>query len=242
MIAVMKMRQLASISGRALALLVLVASASLSLVAPAGARTTARPFYELARVRWLSEAQMVSSAAQNIPLISAVHDLKLGLAKGGDTTEYLYAINTIEAFESIPITSETKKQMRASHRDWSLLNAFFGVGKREGRVLMDEFPSGEFFDRAQRYFDKEPSGLRGGDRADLLESAVSALRREARAQKPRAILFEAAIADLINLQSASATQIATSESNLLNPYRQDIDYLDTLFETERLGGLGGSPS
>jgi hypothetical protein len=227
---------------RALIVLALMAGASMCAVAPAGAGTTARPFYQLAKVRWLSEAQMVSSALQNIPLVSAVHYLKLGLAKGGDTSGYGRAITTIEAFESIPITSETKKQMLDSHRDWSALNAFFGVGASEARVLVDDAPAGSFFDRARHFFNQEPAGLHGGVRVDLLESAVSALRVEAAAQRPRAVLFDAAIADLNNLQSASAAQIAASASSLLNPYRQDIDYLNDLFESERFGGPVNSPA
>jgi hypothetical protein len=65
---------------------------------------------------------------------------------------------------------------------------------------------------------------------------------EAAAEKSRAVLFDAAIADLNNLQSAGAAQIAASSSSLLNPYRQDIDYLNDLFETERFGGPGNSPA
>ena len=229
------------IPAKGLIVLALMASAPVCAVAPAGAGTAVRPFYQLARVRWLSEAQMVSSALQNIPLVSAVHDLKLGLAKGGDTTGYGRAITTIEAFESIPITSETKKQMLYSHRDWTTLNAFFDVGSSEARVLTDDAPTGAFFDRARDYFGQEPPGLRDGVRDEFLKSAVSALRREAAAQKPRAVLYAAAIADLNNLQSASATHIAASSLSLLNPYRQDIDYLNDLFETERFGGPGNSP-
>jgi hypothetical protein len=227
---------------KALVAVALIASAAVCAVGTTGAETTARPFYQLAKVRWLSEAQMVSSALQNIPLVSAVHDLKLGLAKGGDTAGYNQAITTIEAFEGIPITSETKVQMLDSHRDWSALNAFFSVGTSEARVLMDDAPAGAFFDRARHYFDQEPAGLHGGVLVGLLKSAVSALRREAGAQSSRAVLYDAAIADLNNLQSASAAQIAASNSNLLNPYRQDVDYLNDLFETERLGDLSNSPA
>jgi hypothetical protein len=240
MIAFVKMKSYWSVPGKGITFLALVASASFIVMGTAGAETAARPFYQLARVRWLSEAQMVSSAWQNIPLVSAVHDLKLGLAKGGDTAGYVRAIKTIESFESIPITSETNGQMLESHRDWSLLNAFFDVGANEARSLLDDAPAGALFDRARRYFDNEPAGLHEGVRVDLLRSAVTALRLEASAQGPRAVLYDAAIADLNNLQSASGAQIAASNSNLLNPYRQDIDYLNVLFETERLEVPGGS--
>jgi hypothetical protein len=228
--------------GKGLIVLVLIASASVFEMDPTGAGTTTRPFYQLAKVRWLSEAQMVSSALQNIPLVSAVHDLKLGLAKGGDTTGYDQAITTLEAFESIPITSETKTQMLDSHRDWSAMNAFFDVGASEARILMDDAPTGAFFDRARHLFDQEPAGLYSGVRVAALRFAVSALRMEAESQNSRSVLYDAAIADLNNLQSASTAQIATSNLNLLNPYRQDIDYLNDLFETERLGGPSNSPS
>jgi hypothetical protein len=215
----------------------LLGSTVLSVV-PAQARTTARPFYSLARERWLSEAQMVSSAWQNIPLVSAVHDLKLGLAKGGNTSGYAQAIATLDNFEAIPITSETTTQMTDSHRDWSKLNAFFEVGAREAKVLLDKVPSGSLFRQARISYDDEPSGLHSGVNLRLLKAAVLDLRREAGVERTRAVLYVAAIADLTNLQSASAPTIATSGGNLLDPYRQDIDYLNVLFETERLNGPG----
>ena len=81
---------------RSMAILGLLLGSTLCGVVPAHAGTTVRPFYSLARTRWLSEAQMVSSAWQNIPLVSAIHDLKLGLAKGGDTSGYAQAITTLE--------------------------------------------------------------------------------------------------------------------------------------------------
>jgi hypothetical protein len=207
-------------------------------IAPAQARTTARPFYSLARERWLSEARMVSSAWQNIPLVSAVHDLKLGLAKGGDTSGYARAIAILDNFEAIPITSETTTQMTDSHRDWSKLNDFFEVGAREAKVLLDEAPSGSLFRQARISYGDEPAGLHRGINVRLLRAAVVDLRREASVQHTHAVLYVAAIADLTNLQSASATTIATSGGNLLDPYRQDIDYLNVLFETERLNGPG----
>jgi hypothetical protein len=238
----MKLRRPWPVLGKSLILLALMASASVFVEGPTGAGTTARPFYQLAKIRWLSEAQMVSSALQNIPLVSAAHDLKIGLAKGGDTAGYDHAIATIEAFESIPITSETKEQMLDSHRDWSALNVFFDVSPSEARVLMDDAPAGALFDRARHYFDQEPAGLHSGVRVAALKSAVSALRMEAKSQSSRAVLYDAAIADLNNLQSASTAQIAASNTNLENPYRQDIDYLNDLFEAERLGGPSNSPA
>jgi hypothetical protein len=227
--------------GRPVMIFALLATAGLSAASSAGAATTPRPYLQLAKVRWLSEAQMVSSAWQNIPLESAAHDLELGLAKGGDTAGYTHAITTIEAFERIPITSETRVQMLDSHRDWTDLNTFFNVGMNEARVLLSDAPSGSMFDKARKYFNAEPSGIHSGVHVDLLQSAVRALRFESSAQGSRAILYGAAISDLNNLQSASATQIAASNSNPLNPYRQDIDYLNVLFETGRLESPGGSP-
>jgi hypothetical protein len=216
----------------------LVMGTTLLGIAPAHAGTTARPFYSLARTRWLSEAQMVSSAWQNIPLVSAVRDLKMGLAKGGNTTGYTQAVTTLENFESIPITSETTAQVTDVHRDWSMLNAFFDVGKSQAKILLDDAPSGSLFRQARISYGDEPAGLHSGVNPKLLKAAVLDLRREASDEGPRAVLYVAGIADLNNLQSASAATIATSGGNLLNPYRQDIDYLNALFETERLNGPG----
>jgi hypothetical protein len=207
-------------------------------VVPALAGTTARPFYSLARTRWLSEAQMVSSALQNIPLVSAVHDLTLGLAKGGNTSGYAHAIATLRNCESIPITSETTAQMNASHRDWSTLNTFFDVGTSQAKILLNDAPSGSLFRQARISFGDEPAGLHNGVNVKLLRAAVTDLRREARDEGSRAILFVAGITDLTDLESASPPAITTSGASLLNRYRQDIYYLNTLFETERLIGPG----
>jgi hypothetical protein len=223
---------------RSIAIVGLLMGTTLIGIAPAHAGTTARPFFSLARTRWLSEAQMVSSAWQNIPLVSAAHDLKLGLAKGGNTSGYALAITTLENFESIPITSETATQMTASYRDWSMLNSFFDVGTSQAKILLDDAPSGALFRQARISYGDEPAGLHNGANRELLKAAVVDLLREASDQGPRAVLYVAAIADLNNLQSASAMTIATSGGNLLNPYRQDIDYLNALFETERLNGPG----
>lgn len=181
---------------------------------------------------------MVSSAEQNVPLISAVHDLTLGLAKGGNTGGYAHAIATLERFENIPITSETTTEMSDSHRDWSALNTFFDVGALQARVLLDDAPSGSLFRQALISYGDEPAGIHNGVNRRLLEAAVADLRRESSDEGPRGVLYVAAIADLTNLESASAKTVVTSSANLLNPYRQDIVYLNALFETQRLMGAG----
>jgi hypothetical protein len=223
---------------RSIAIAGLLLGSTLFGVVPARAGTTTRPYYFLARTRWLSEAQMVSSAWQNIPLVSAVHYLKLGLAKGGDTSGYAHAITTLEAFERIPITSETTTQMTDSHRDWSMLNIFFDVGTAQAKILLDDAPSGSLFRQARISYGDEPAGIHNGVNLRLLKDAVVDLRRESSDEGPRAVLFIAAIADLTNLEGASAATIDTSSANLSNPYRQDIDYLNALFETQRLNGPG----
>src|ERR1700689_4786771 len=154
--------------------------------APAHAGTTPRPFYSLARTRWLSEAQMVSSAAQNIPLISAVHYLESGLSKGGDTSGYARAIETLKAFEQIPITSETTTQMTDSHRDWSMLNTFFDVGTAQAKILLDDAPSGSHFRQARINYGDEPAGVHNGVNVRLLKDAVADLHRESSDEGRRA--------------------------------------------------------
>lgn len=214
----------------------LLLGSTLCGVVPAHAGTTVRPFYSLARTRWLSEAQMVSSAWQNIPLVSAIHYLKLGLAKGGDTSGYAQAITTLEEFERIPITSETTIQMTDSHRDWSVLNIFFGVGTAQAKILLNVAPSGSLFRQARISYGDEPAGIHNGVNRRLLKAAAVDLRRESSDEGPRGVLYLAAIADLSSLEGASAASVAASSGHLLNPYRQDIDYLNALFETQRLDG------
>jgi hypothetical protein len=181
---------------------------------------------------------MVSSAEQNIPLISAAHYLTLGLAQSGDTRGYAHAITTLEGFERIPITSETTAQMADSHRDWSTLNAFFDVGTEQAKILLHDAPTGSLFRKAGISYGDEPAGIRSGVNPRLLKAAVVDLRQESIDEGPRAILYRAAIADLSNLESASAAAVVESSGHLLNPYRQDIDYLNALFETQRLNGPG----
>jgi hypothetical protein len=122
------------------------------------------------------------------------------------------------------------------------LNAFFDVGKVQAATLLREVPSGALFHAARSSYDDEPAGIHDGVNAKLLKATVADLRRESIVQKSRAILYSAGIADLTNLENASPADIASSNSTLVNPYRQDIAYLDALFETDRLEGPGGSPA
>jgi hypothetical protein len=80
------------------------------------------------------------------------------------------------------------------------------------------------------------AGIHTGINLRLLKAAVIDLRGESSDEGPRAVLYVAAIADLTNLEGASTTSVASSSANLLDPFRQDIDYLNVLFETQRLNG------
>ena len=194
-----------------------------------------RPYYAAAKIRWESAAAVVSGALQNVPLVSAVSDLRRGLAVGsGNTTGYSAAIAELRDFESIPLTSETPSETRRARRDWAALNAFFDVSRSQARVLDGELPSGAWFVAAQRAYEREPHGKGDGVVAAYLRAAVGDLRREAVAQPTRSILYGAAIADLLHLSTASASDVATQESVLSNPYVQDIFYLNAYFQTERL--------
>jgi hypothetical protein len=204
--------------------------------ASAGAASSSpRPFYAAARILWESEADVVSGALQNVPLVAAVHDLILGLKVAGtDPAGYQSAIATIRAFEAIPLTSETKTQMRDSRRDWAALNVFFDISPSQERVLDDDLRGGPFYNIAQDAFEKEPGDAHHGVNAHLLEVAATNLAEQASRPSTRAVLYTAAIIDLKQLERASMADVASSTSALLNPYVQDIYYLNAFFMTSRL--------
>jgi hypothetical protein len=216
-----------------------VASMTLLLVATlcgasAGAAAN-RPYFSVARNLWLSEAEMVSGALQNVPLVAAAHDLQLGLSTpGGDVQGYAGAIATIRSFERIPLTSETSAQVRASHRDWSLLNTFFELTPTEASILDNGFPSGSLYNAAQRAWMHEPAGAHDGVNYPLLKSIVTILRQARSARPQRAIIYQAALVDAQSLESASASDIAVSASTLLNTYSQDVYYLNVFLQGSQL--------
>ncbi len=178
---------------------------------------------------------MVSSAEQNIPLLGAVRDLTKGLSiRGGETTGCRAAIATIENFERIPLTSETYEQLRASHRDWPTLNAFFGVSAREAKILHDDVPAGACYDQAQRAYAGEPSGILRGLNVSDLKMTVFDLEREVRALPNRALVYEAAIVGAASLERANARDIAATGHAPLRTFSQDIYYLNEFFRSARL--------
>jgi hypothetical protein len=178
---------------------------------------------------------VVSGVWQNVPLLAVVADLRRGLAtKGTDVDGYAKAIATIRNFQSIPLTSETKAQMSAAKRDWSSLNAFFGLSAVQAAVFMDDVPSGTYYEAARSDFTREPPRDRHGVDAALLKAAALALAHESLIRPSRSVLYVAAIHDLKSLETASAKDIASSTSSLLNPWGQDILYLNVFLETTRL--------
>jgi hypothetical protein len=211
--------------------LVLVAT----LQAPLVGAAANRPYFSAARNLWLSEAAMVSGALQNVPLVAAVHDLERGLAKHHAGVDgYQSAIATLKAFERIPLTSETSSQMKASHRDWAALNAFFDITPKEETILDNAVPSGHHYDAAQRAWQREPSGVHGGVSVALLEIVVSNVRAARAAQPGRALMYQAALVDALSLEHARPSELAATSASLLDPYTQDIYYLNVFFEASRL--------
>jgi len=199
-----------------------------------------RPDFYEAKILWESEAEVVSGAWQNVPLVAAVADLQLGLASGHGAAGYAAAIATIRNFESVPLTSESPAQMKKAQSDWSRLDAFFDIGAAQAGVLMDDTPKGAFYDIAQRTYMGEPRRNRDGVNSNLLKLAVTDLQEESVKQPTRAVLYSAAIYDLENLEGANVKDIASSASRLTNPYGQDILYLNVFFRTTQLVGSGST--
>ncbi|MCU1363738.1 MAG: hypothetical protein JWM55_1566 [Acidimicrobiaceae bacterium] len=226
----------------ALALTCLCLSVVLDAATPAHASSSSnetRPYFYEAKILWESEAEVVSGALQNVPLVAAVADLERGLDSGrGDVSGYAAAVATLRNFESIPLTSETPAQMRKARSDWSRLNGFFTIDSVQATVLMDDSPTGAYYDLAQRAFMDEPLGRRDGVNAALLKFAVTDLHDQSRKQPTRAVLYAAAMYDLKNLEGASVHAVATSSSGVTNQCGQDILYLNVYFRTARLVGPG----
>jgi hypothetical protein len=219
--------------------LALCVGGSCLLLLPAAATSAPvnRPYFSAAKTLWESEAEVVSGASQNVPLLAAVADLQLGLAqKSGDVQGYASAIDVMRNFESIPLTSESEAQMRKVRSDWSRLNTFFELTPAQALVLMDDSPSGAYYEAALRAFAKEPANNQSGVDESLLEVAARDLARESSVQPSRSILYSAAISDLLSLKGASAKDIAATSSSFLDPYFQDIFYLNVFFESSRLAG------
>ncbi len=228
----------------AVALYLLCFGVTVGVEAPAQANSTtneSRSYFYEAEILWESEAEVVSGALQNVPLVAAMADLERGLHAGhGDTTGYASAIATIRDFEDIPLTSESPSQMKDARRDWSRLNAFFKIGPAQAAVLMDDGPLGAYYDMARKAFRGEPQRNRDGVDSTLLKLAVSDLQDEELKQPTRVVVYVAAIDDLENLEGASASEIASSASGLDNPYGQDILYLNVFFKTTRLTGTSST--
>jgi hypothetical protein len=210
-------------------------------VASASSNALVHPFFSEAKILWESEAVVVSGALQNVPLAAAVADLQRGLGtKDAGVNGYASAISTIRNFESIPLTSETTAQIKAARRDWSRLNAFFEITPAQSAVFMDDVPSGAYYKAAQHDFVREPHRDDVGINVGLLKTAALDLVRESRLRPSRSVLYAAAIHDLTSLEGASSKDIASSGSSLLNPYGQDILYLNVFFETTRLAAWPGT--
>jgi hypothetical protein len=218
----------------AMATLVTLTLATTALSPPAGA-TTGRPYFTQARNLWLGEAQMVSSALQNVPLVAAANYLERGLSvRGADVSGYATAIATIKSFERIPITSETRAQVRASHSDWAALNTFFQLTAGDVSVLDNDIPSGAPYNAAQRAWLREPEGVERGLNDSSLKTLVAILRAAKAARPQRAIIYQAALVDAQSLESASPRDIALSGRTLINPYGQDVYYLNVFFRASQL--------
>ena len=172
---------------------------------------------------------MVSSALQDVPLIAAANDLERGLnVRGANVEGYATAIATIDAFERIPLTSETPAEVRASHRDWSTLNSFFHVTPRQANVLDHDLPSGAAFTAARVAWLKEATPELD---VSALATVVSDLRA-ARAMRPsREIIYQAALVDALSLERASTSDADASPRTLLDASTQDIYYLNVFFHT-----------
>jgi hypothetical protein len=217
-----------------MAALVTLSLATTALGTPAEAAAS-RPYFAQARNLWLIEAQMVSSALQNVPLVAAVNYLERGLSvRRADVSGYAAAISTITSFERIPITSETRAQVRASHRDWSMLNTFFQLTAADVAVLDNDLPSGAQYSAAQRAWLREPTGVERGLNDSSLKTIVATLRAATAARPQRGIIYEAALVDAQSLENASTRDIALSDRTLTSLYGQDVYYLNVFFRASQL--------
>ena len=178
-----------------------------STVGATTATTSAPPSgagYEAAKAQWASEGLVASSALQNTSLQIAVADLEQGQAADpGNRSGYTPAIAAIEDFERLPITSVTPSQDAEATADVNEVNAFFGL-PTTGTV-----PSCGVLLRMQLRVAAGAANLRTPRPASssLRCSVPCPTRRSGAGSNP---CTPAAIADLENLGSATAADIAAS--------------------------------
>jgi hypothetical protein len=171
------------------------------------------PGYDFAsaKVQWEGEWQLDSGALQSAPLLLAMSDLQRGLASGVSKFDgWIAAIHAIGNFERLPLTSVTLSDRRQASDDWALLNRFFGLGAAP-RTWYGA-PSGPSFRAALAAWARQPTGTSRGVNVTELRVAIGELERSVAASPSLTPLYDPAIADLICLETASRSVIASSTS------------------------------
>jgi hypothetical protein len=188
-----------------------------------------RPEFEAAKVQWEAEYGVMSGALQGAPLLIAILDLQLGLSThSSGTSHYKSVISAIRSFERIPLTSVTPAQRRQAAKDVAFVNSFFGIGHAQ-LVVLARVPSGPGYIAAKKGWEREPPGIEDGVDVPHLMDAVAALERASSKHPVQALLNAAAISDLRDLESATATDIASIRRNPDSRIGAEVAFLNSFF-------------
>jgi hypothetical protein len=183
----------------------------------------------------VGETAVVSSADQNTALQLAVADLERGKsADRGNTSGYSAAIAAIRGFERIPITSVTATEAAKAKADIKAVNAFFGLAPRTDKRGC--IAAGPGATAATGEWVTEPADTSSGVTIAPLRQVTNYLRQGESADRGDKSCYPAAIADLQNLQTATAADIAASSGRsptggyrVKTLYGDEIAYLNRFF-------------
>jgi hypothetical protein len=198
--------------------------------------SSADPGYQAAREQWIAEGLVFSGAAEAAPLQLLVIDIKQGeVTDRGDTSGYQQIIATIGDLESLPLTDNTRAQLRRGDADVARINQFFHF-RQVPSCAIGSGPAGR---AAAAQWSKEPRNTTSGIAAGPLRGALADLNEQIRIHPAGTACYPAATADLRSLESATSADIATRGPRW-TVYAADIVYLNVFFN--QVAGLNGSPN
>jgi len=172
---------------------------------PSSVTATARSDYEAAKAQWVGEGIVGGSAFQGIPLFLARDDLERALPLHASNAAALRAaaaeLNTLLHMPDSGYTPALDAKWNANQ---TALTRFFGVGP------IGEVPRGPGFRAAQSAWEKEPSfGSEGVTVSDLQQAIRNLERGPGHLDAGATSAYPAAIADLLDLESATKRELAS---------------------------------
>jgi hypothetical protein len=185
----------------------------------------AGPVYHAAKRQWLGSGLWAGSAAQNLALPVAVRDLKVAeSADASESAEYSGAIAQLEVMERMPDANVTAQENAEAGAAQSALDRFFKLPPIDPYNLDCHTVSDK---AAVVAWEQEPTYATSGVIVGPLKHLVADLEPEA----DKDPCYAAAIDDLMDLESATKSEIAHSYISPcdLTVLGFEIAYLDGFF-------------